>query len=264
MKKSIFFLSGLPRSGSTLLGSILGQNQKIAVTPTSPLLDLLCLNNEAFSKLNSNYTFDVEGLSNDVYGAIIDCYYNQFKTEIVFDKHRGWPRNIIPAKMFVSSNPKIICTLRPISEIITSYIKLIIINKQEDNFVDNTLRNKRLHISTENRAKVLWEEYISDPYQSTIYGIKNHPECLHLVNYDDLVQAPIETMKKIYDFIGLDEYKNYNFNNIDNVCAETKDKAWGLDNLHNIRSKLGKTSTNPKEILGEYLTNYYNKFNINI
>jgi len=264
MKKSIFFLSGLPRSGSTLLGSILGQNSKITVTPTSPLLDLLCLNNEAFSKLNSNYTFNVESVSNDVYGAIIDSYYNQFKTDIVFDKHRGWPRNIIPAKMFVSFNPKIICTVRPISEVITSYIKLIIINKQEDNFVDNTLRSKRLHISTENRAKVLWEEYISDPYQSTMYGIKNYSECLHLVNYDDLVQTPIETMKKIYDFIGLDEYKNYNFNNIDNVCAETKDKAWGLDNLHNIRSKLEKTSTNPKEILGEYLTNYYNKFNINI
>ncbi len=264
MKKSIFFLSGLPRSGSTLLGSILGQNSKITVTPTSPLLDLLCLNNEAFSKLNSNYTFNVESVSNDVYGAIIDSYYNQFKTDIVFDKHRGWPRNIIPAKMFVSYNPKIICTVRPISEVITSYIKLIINNKQEDNFVDNTLRSKKLHITIENRAKVLWEEYISDPYQSTMHGIKNHPECLHLVNYDDLVQAPIETMKKIYDFIGLDEYKNYNFNNIDNVCAEIKDKAWGLDNLHNIRSKLGKTSTNPKEILGEYLTNYYNKFNINI
>lgn len=264
MKKSIFFLSGLPRSGSTLLGSILGQNSKITVTPTSPLLDLLCLNNEAFSKLNSNYTFDVEGVANGVYEAIIYSYYNQFKTDIVFDKHRGWPRNIIPAKMFVSSSPKIICTVRPISEVITSYIKLIIINKQEDNFVDNTLRSKRLHVSTENRAKVLWEEYIYDPYQSTMYGIKNYPECLHLVNYDDLVKTPIETMEKIYDFIGLDEYKNYNFNNIDNVCAETKDKAWGLDNLHNIRSKLEKTSTDPKEILGEYLTNYYNNFNINI
>ena len=262
MKKSIFFLSGLPRSGSTLLGSILGQNSKITVTPTSPLLDLLCLNNEAFSKLNSNYTFDAESVSNGVYGAIIDSYYNQFKTDIVFDKHRGWPRNIIPAKMFVSFNPKIICTVRPISEVITSYIKLIINNKQEDNFVDNTLRSKRLHISTENRAKVLWEEYISDPYQSTMHGIKNHPECLHLVKYDDLVKSPIETMEKIYEFIGLDEYKNYNFNKIDNVCAETKDKAWGLDNLHAIRSKLEKTSTDPKEILGEYLSRHYDNFNI--
>ena len=50
MNKTIFYLSGLPRSGSTLLGSLIGQRPDFTVTPTSPFLDLLCYTDEAFAK----------------------------------------------------------------------------------------------------------------------------------------------------------------------------------------------------------------------
>ena len=39
--KTIHFLAGLPRSGSTLLANILAQNPKIHVTPTSGICDML-------------------------------------------------------------------------------------------------------------------------------------------------------------------------------------------------------------------------------
>ena len=39
--KQMFFLHGLPRAGNTLLGSILNQNSKIAVTANSPCADML-------------------------------------------------------------------------------------------------------------------------------------------------------------------------------------------------------------------------------
>jgi sulfotransferase len=260
--KQVFFLSGLPRSGSTLLGSILGQNPEISVTPTSPLLDLMCYTNESFQRLNANYTFDYEKTSDAIYESIINGYYNLFPNPIVIDKHRGWPRNLVPVKKFITPNPKIICTIRPISEIITSYIKLINENNQKDNFVDESLRKKNIPISTENRAKVLWEEYISDPYQSTLFGIKNYRENLFFVEYNDLILNPLETINKINNFLNIKKYDNYNFENIINYCAETKDKAWGLENLHNIRKKLEKKSVEPSKILGDYLKNYYDNFNL--
>ena len=40
-KKTYFFLSGLPRSGITLLGAILEQNPDIYVGATSPVLEFL-------------------------------------------------------------------------------------------------------------------------------------------------------------------------------------------------------------------------------
>jgi sulfotransferase len=39
--KTIYFLAGLPRSGSTLLANILAQHPRFHVTPTSGIVDML-------------------------------------------------------------------------------------------------------------------------------------------------------------------------------------------------------------------------------
>lgn len=260
--KQLYFLAGLPRAGSTLTGAILSANPSITVTPTSPLLDLLCYTNEAFEKLNEKYTYDSKTVSANVYHGIVNSFFENIQTPIIIDKHRGHPRNVNPLKMFVLPNPKIICTVRPIPDVIASYIKLIEKNKQPDNFVDNDLRNKNMHINTANRAKVLWENYISDPYQSMLFGLKNHRENLHIVEYDRLVKDPVDTLKKIYAFLNLLWYDKHQFSDIHNACAEGKDAAWGLENLHKIRPKLEKQSTPPEEILGPFLTDYYSQYNL--
>lgn len=41
MNKQLSFLGGLPRSGSTVLASLLSQNPELYVSPTSPLLGLM-------------------------------------------------------------------------------------------------------------------------------------------------------------------------------------------------------------------------------
>lgn len=256
--KKIHFLSGLPRSGSTLLGSVLAQNHEVHVTPTSPVLDLLCATNDAFLKLKQKYTYDYN-IDAEIYKAIISTFYSQFKEPIIIDKHRGWPRNVLPARAFVVSEPRIICTYRPISEVITSYI--VLMNKNSDNFVDNVLKGKRIPITIENRAKCLWEEYISDPYESLKFGIKNYNDCVHLVDYNEIISNPHGVLDGIYNFIGLDSAK-HDFGNIRNACAEDKDEAWGLKDLHTIRPMLNKVSVHPHSILGPFLSSHYDQFNI--
>jgi sulfotransferase len=260
--KEIFFLSGLPRSGSTLLGSIIGQNPDFHVTPTSPLLDLLCFANQNFNMLDKSYTYDKDVISSNVYKGIIEGFYKHIDNKYILDKHRGHPRNLVPLKKFVTDQPKIICTSRPISEIIVSYIKLIEKNEQQDNFIDNTLKKKGIPINIGNRAKCLWEEYIIDPYKSTNFGLNNYRENLHIVEYEKIVSDPDSVLKDIYKFLNIPEYNGHVYDNIHNFCAEEKDAAWGLENLHLIRKNLGKTSTPPEEVLGAYLTDYYNKFNL--
>ena len=101
MTKKIFFLSGLPRSGSTLLGSILAQNPEIHVTPTSPLLDLMCYTDEALQKIKITYTYDEKALADNVYSGIIKSFYQNIHKPVIIDKHRGWPRNLVPAKKYI-------------------------------------------------------------------------------------------------------------------------------------------------------------------
>ena len=46
--KTYYFMSGLPRSGSTVLASILNQNPAVYVTPTSPMLNVAVKMQEAW------------------------------------------------------------------------------------------------------------------------------------------------------------------------------------------------------------------------
>lgn len=260
--KKIYFLSGLPRSGSTLLGSMLAQNPSITVTPTSPMLDLMCYTNEALRRLNTQYTYDFKGFSDRVYKSLAESFYGMMGTDIVIDKHRGWPRNVEPASLFVSSSPKIICTYRPISEVITSYLTLICSQGQGGNFVDDAIVSEGGRVTTESRAKTLWHKYISDPYSSMVYGMKNHRKNIHLVSYSDLTSDPMGVIRGIFDFIGEPMWGGHDFLNIKNACAEEKDEAWGISGLHDIRPRLEKISKNPHDVLGAYLTSYFDQYNI--
>jgi len=260
--EKVFFLSGLPRSGSTLLGSLIGQNPDFTVTPTSPILDLLCGANGLLDMVNKTYTFDYHKKSSYVYKSLIQGWYSDIPTKYVLDKHRGYPKNITPLQMFFDPNPKILCTNRPIADVISSYIALIEKNNDPNNFVDQELRKLNLTINTANRAKMLWENFISDPYNSLQHGIKNARKNLFIIEYDQLVTEPELLLKEIYNFLEIDNFENHKFEDIHNYCAEEKDAAWGLKNLHDIRKVLKKTSKPAKEVLGGYLESHYNQFNV--
>ena len=260
--QQIFFLSGLPRSGSTLLGSLIGQNPDFTVTPTSPILDLLCGMNACLDMANKTYTFDYKKKSSFIYSGMIRSWYSDIESKYVLDKHRGYPKNIIPLRMFFTPNPKIICTNRPVADVISSYLTLIEKNKDPNNFVDIELKKANISINTANRAKLLWENFISDPYNSMLHGIKNCRENLIVCEYDELVKNPEVVLANIYKFLDIENYKNHKFQDIHNYCAEEKDAAWGLKNLHDIRQVLKKTSKPAKEVLGAYLELHYNQFNL--
>ena len=85
---------------------------------------------------------------------------------------------------------------------------------------------------------------------------------MYIVEYDDLVSNPKRILKEIYEFLELEPCKDHQFDNIHNYCAEEKDQAWGLRNLHDIRKNLGKTSKAAKDVLGAFLESHYNQFNL--
>lgn len=257
----LFFLSGLPRSGSTLLGSILSQNPEIYVTPTSPLSDILCILDDGFNRLDYQYTYDRKSISFNVYSSILKNFFNHIEKPIIIDKHRAWPRNIPSLSHFLNGEVKIIATNRRISEIISSY--LILLEKDKNNFIDSKLLEKNIEISTDSRIELLWRDYVSNPYESLVFGLKNFSKNIHLVDYTDLVTSPLEELNKIYSFLELDAYE-HTFDNIKNLCKEDKDSAWGIEGLHDIRPILKRISPPPEEIIGYENTLLLDNFNIKV
>lgn len=63
--EKIFFQSSLPRSGSTLLQNILGQNPDFYTTPTSGLVELLYRSRNGYSDSSEFKAQDEETMKKD-------------------------------------------------------------------------------------------------------------------------------------------------------------------------------------------------------
>ena len=128
MVEKIFFNSSLPRSGSTLLQNIMGQNPKFYVTPTSGVLELVFgaranyTNSPEFKAQDAEYmkmafrAFCRDGISG-FYNSLTDRPY-------VLDKSRGWGyyRDFLD---FFYPNPKIVCMVRDPRYIFSSMERII-------------------------------------------------------------------------------------------------------------------------------------------
>ena len=78
-----------------------------------------------------------------------------------------------------------------------------------------------------------------------------------MIEYEDLIERPEETMKGIYELLELDDY-SHDFNCIENKQRESEDQ-WNLKDMHNVRQKLEKKSKRPEDILsGDILNKYSN------
>lgn len=252
-----FFLSGIARSGSTLLGSLLNQDPRFFVSPTSPLLDLFCLVEGDLQRLSKQYTFDLNAVSPRIHKAISRAFYSDSDAPYLVDKHRGWPRNIAILKQVITPNPKVICTYRPLAENIVSFLKLM--DKDPNNFVDRDLIQNGIQITTTTRAKWLWQHYSSDPFYSMQHGLFHHRENIHVVHYDQLVANPTTTLYDVYNFLEvIPPREGFDFDApIVNTCSEN-DAQWGMKDLHTLRPVLEKTSDDPLQVLGAELFKYFN------
>lgn len=91
--KTIYFIAGLPRSGSTLLTNILAQNPKCYATPTSGIIDMLVNvrnhwdQNQAFKAMDRGLS---EQIKQRVMQDMLQSYFAHAEQPICIDKNRFW------------------------------------------------------------------------------------------------------------------------------------------------------------------------------
>lgn len=252
-------MAGLPRSGSTLLKSILNQNPILHTEPVSPVLELTHYNNEYFKDSEQYLGYPKPKSAYKVISSIIDNYYDEVERPIIIDHCRAWSNNIEMIKTFITPMPKIICPVRNITEILTSFITMIRRNSDQVSFIDQYLIENNLPVTDDNRCHYLMskdgivEQALWAHSQAFIRG--DDKKYLHIVEYDDLINCPEETMKGIYSFLELDYY-SHNFNYIENNHREVDDQ-WYLKDMHHVRTKLEKKSKSPEDVLSKEVINTY-------
>ena len=261
MSKKYFFLSGLPRSGQTLLSTILNQNPDIHSGPESPLCNMItnCFIN--LENTEQYWLYPKENLLKKLAKALADSYYDDVSSPYVIDKCRVWNSkfNVELIRDNLNSNVKIICCVRNILEVLSSYITLIH-NTNQVSFVDKNLKILGREINDENRCEwLMMKNGLIDLSLTCISETHTLPE-ICLIEYDEIVFNTDRIIKNIYDFLELPFYR-HTFNNLKNNL-QPNDNLLGMPALHHVRSDIVKLSVPPSNILPQSIIKKYSNMEI--
>jgi sulfotransferase len=255
--EKIFFQSSLPRSGSTLLQNILGQNPDFYTTPTSGLLELLYRSRNGFSDSPEFKAQDEETMKKAFMGYCkggLEGYFtNITDKKYVVDKSRAWGINYDFLNMFYE-DPKIVCMLRDPRDVFTSmeknyrknpHINSGVVNNAE---LKGTTVEKRIDIWVATPPLGISFDWLRDMVSQGI-----HKKIL-FIKYEDLTKNPQKEMDKIYDFFGVERYV-HDFSNIEQITHED-DRIHGIFGDHKIRQEVKPLKSESKEILGLNVCNW--------
>ena len=89
--KKLKFLSGIPRSGSTLLNSLLNQRPDTYASNTSNLCDMICAFNKLWETISTSVTAVTDGLKREECILLLQKQrYDKIDKPIILDNSRGW------------------------------------------------------------------------------------------------------------------------------------------------------------------------------
>lgn len=257
--KTFFFDAGLPRSGSTLLSAILNQNPKIYASPLSPVFELMYTIQECFQTSEQVKAYPKPECNFKIISSIPENYYSDTNKPFIIDKSRAWPGHVDLIQKYITSNPKIICTVRNPLNILASFINLIHKNSHQISFIDRSLIKAGILLTDDNRCDYLMSSsgivFKSINEIAKLFYQQNQ-SYIHFIPYEELIENPEKEIQKIYNFLDLEQYK-HDFNNINNIFRENDHEVYGLSSMHEIKSIISKNDLNYKMILSDYIINKY-------
>lgn len=237
MSQKFHFISGLPRSGSTLLSALLLQNPRFHAGMTSPVGSLFTAMLQQFSAGSEFGAVLSKSQRQRLSRGLFESYYaDQQEKEVIFDTNRLWCAKL-PALLDLFPDAKIIACVRNVAWIMDSLERLYRANPYENTrlFNDDTERNtvaSRVDtLAQRNRLVGFAWAALKEAY----YG--EQAKSMLVVEYDHLTQSPEQVLRLVYDFIG-EPWFEHDFDNVQYDAPEF-DQALGVSGLHRVRRKVG-------------------------
>jgi sulfotransferase len=257
MKNGVHFISGLPRSGSTLLAAILRQNPRFHAGMSSPVGSLFMALQGAMSKRNEAAVFIDEAQKRELLKGLFDNYYHVIHPEqLVFDTNRAWCSKL-PTLAQLFPEAKVICCVRHVPWIMDSLERIIRQNAFELSGIfgyepTNTVytRVNRLAVSDGLVG------FAMDALREAFWG--EHADRLILVGYEALAKRPEQTLRQVYDFLG-EPWFTHDYDNVE-YAADEFDLALGTPNLHTVRRKvewIDRSSVLPPELFDRFVNDAF-------
>jgi sulfotransferase len=253
MNGRFHFISGLPRSGSTLLAALLLQNPRFHAGMTSPVGALFGSMLQQFSAGSEFGSVISREQRRRLLRGLFESYYaDQAGKDVVFDTNRAWCAKL-PALLDLFPQARIIACVRNVAWIMDSLERLYRADPYENTklFADeaerNTVASRVDTLAQRNRLVGFAWSALKEAY----YG--EQASAMLVVEYDLLTQAPERVMRLVYDFIG-EPWFAHDFDNVEYDAPEF-DEALGLSGLHRVRRKVSveaRRTVLPPDLFEQY------------
>lgn len=252
MISKVHFISGLPRSGSTLLAGILRQNPYFHAAMSSPVASLMqsCL--EQTGAGSEFYTFFDTKRRKTICKALFDAYYydkNNYKT--IFDTNRHWTARLHQL-VELYDDFKVICCIRNPAWIMDSFERIY--RKNPFDYSRMFTPATRLTVYTRCEAMMNAAGVVGSAWtalKEAYYG--EYSDRLLLIDYDLLSQYPQRSIALLYQFLNEQNFE-HDFDNIEYQENEF-DQTLGVKDLHTIKRKVEFTQRHsilPPELFHNY------------
>lgn len=229
------FISGLPRSGSTLTAAILRQNPKFHAGMSSPVasfFDGIISQVSAGTELS---TMVNEEQRARLLRGLFESYYADVDKPVVFDTNRAWTAQL-PALMRLFPESKLICCVRDVAWVMDSL---------EKQYRNNAFEHTRLFNNPAERSTVYTRlEALAGANRLVGYAwhalreacYSEFADRLVIVDYELLSARPAEVFALLYEFLGEQPF-DHDFENVE-YDAPQFDAQLGLDGLHRVHKQV--------------------------
>jgi sulfotransferase len=232
MNNGLHFISGLPRSGSTLLSALLRQNPRFHAGMTSPVGSLFNAMLREVSQGNETAVFIDDTQRTALLWSVFDAYYADIHpTKVVFDTNRLWTTKL-PSLTTLFPDSKMICCVRHVSWIMDSIERLIRRNRFELSKIFNFEAGGTVYSRVDGLSGAAgMVGFAWNALREAVYG--EHADRLILVTYDTLTANPLRALREIYDFIGEPQF-THDPDNVSFDEAAEFDARLGTPGLHSV------------------------------
>jgi sulfotransferase len=195
--------------------------------------------------------FDIKDPSSPVWGMMKGMLYGAYEKvskEVVVEKSRRWANDVALIRKLTDSDPRILAPVRPIPEIISSFI-LVSRKSGAISKIEDEVRSANRESNSWSLSRIIWEKYIYSSWRGFKSGYEKNPECFLLLPYENIVNNPADTMKQICNYLDIDDFTPET-NGLSNPNPED-DSVYGIPGLHKVREELKITSPPAWDVLGE-------------
>ena len=250
--KKLHFISGLPRSGSTLLAGILKQNPRFHAGMSSPVCSLMQGILEQMGAGGEFYSFFDTNKRKQICKALIEAYYeDKSDTEVIFDTNRSWTARLHQlVELF--DEFKVICCVRNPAWIMDSFERIYRKNPFDYSRMFNPQTRQTVYTrcdSIANAMGILGSAWTA--LKEAYYG--EYSKKLLLIDYDLLTQHPSQSIKLLYQFID-EPLFTHNFEKVEYEENEF-DNQLGVKGLHQVKRKvefIARRTILPPELFSKY------------